>query len=168
MTSPISAPHHWVRRSINNDDLIASIDQVTNRITECQLLVDSVVDQSRASDDFSALQDHPAAATERPAQLHRLRQPDSDLVITATLEGRTAQRRSLPATGLRLADYEALTENSPRPYPFGLEGVGSAYQNAVHQIFIDHVERDHATDLYMIDPTDSDQPAPVVNMVAIR
>ena len=38
----------------------------------------------------------------------------------------------------------------------------------MHQIFIDHVERDHATDLYMIDPTDSGQPASVVNMVAIR
>ena len=38
----------------------------------------------------------------------------------------------------------------------------------MHQIFIDHVERDHVTDLYMIDPTDSGQPAPVVNMVAIH
>ena len=74
----------------------------------------------------------------------------------------------LPATGLCLADYEALTKNPPRPYPFGLEGVGSAYQHAIHQIFVDNVECDHATDLYMIDPTDSGQPAPVVNMVAIR
>ena len=59
-------------------------------------------------------------------------------------------------------------KNPLRPYPFGLKGVGSAYQNAVHQIFVNHVERDHATDLYMIDPTNSGQPAPVVNMVALR
>ena len=58
-------------------------------------------------------------------------------------------------------------ENPTSPYPFGLEGVVSAYQHAVHQIFIDHIEHDQATDLYMIDPTDSGQPMPVVNMVAI-
>jgi hypothetical protein len=62
-----------------------------------------------------------------------------------------------------LADYEALMENLPKPYPFGLESAGSAYQNSIH-----HIERDHATDLYMIDLTRSDQPAPVVNMVNIR
>ena len=59
-------------------------------------------------------------------------------------------------------------ENPPRPYPFGLEGAGSTYQNAIHHLFVDHVERDHVIDLYMIDPTNSGQPAPVVNMVAIR
>ena len=59
-------------------------------------------------------------------------------------------------------------ENPPRPYPFGLEDAGSAYQNVVHHLFVDHVERDHTTDLYMINPTDYSQPAPVVNMVAIR
>ena len=42
------------------------------------------------------------------------------------------------------------------------------YQNAVHHVLVDYVERNHTTDLYMIDPTDSGQPAPVVNMVAIR
>ena len=63
-TSPISAPRRWVRRSISNDDLIASIDRVTNRLAECQLLVDSVLDQSRASDEFPALQDHQTDTTE--------------------------------------------------------------------------------------------------------
>jgi hypothetical protein len=38
-----------------------------------------------------------------------------------------------------------------KPYPFGLLGVGSAYQDAVHHLFIDHVDRDHVDDLYMID-----------------
>jgi hypothetical protein len=67
-----------------------------------------------------------------------------------------------------LADYEALMENLPKPYPFGLEGAGSAYQNAIHHLFADHVGHDRVTDLYMIDLTKSDQPALVVNMVNIR
>ena len=52
MTSLVPVPHHWIRRSISNDDLIASIDRVIDRLTECQLLVDSVLDRSRVSDDF--------------------------------------------------------------------------------------------------------------------
>ena len=59
-------------------------------------------------------------------------------------------------------------EHPPKPYPFGLEGAGSAYQNVVHHLFIDHVKRDHITDLYMIDPTNSYQPTPMINMVATR
>ena len=35
MTSLISVRHHWVRRSISNDNLIASIDRVTDRLAEC-------------------------------------------------------------------------------------------------------------------------------------
>jgi len=54
-----------------------------------------------------------------------------------------------------LADYEAPTEDPLKPYPFGLEGSGSVYQNAIHHLFVDHVEHDHVTDLYMIDLTDS-------------
>ena len=168
MTSLILAPHRRVRRSISSDDPIACIDRVTDRLAECQLLVDLVLDRSRVGDNFPTLQDHQAIVTERPARPHRLRRPDSNLVIMATLEGHTTWCRPLLATGLCLADYEALTENPPEPYPFGLEGAGSAYHNTVYQMFIDHVERDHATDLYMIDPIDSGQPAPVVNMVAIR
>ena len=167
-TSPIPTPRRWVRRSISNDDLIASIDRVTNHLAECQLLVDSVLDQSKASYEFPTLQDHQAAATERPARPHRSRRPNSDMVIMATPEGRTVRRQPLPATGLRLANYEAPMEDPLKPYPFGLEGVGSAYQNTIHHLFADHVERDRAIDLYIIDPTKSDQPAPVVNMVNIH
>ena len=49
-TSLIPMPRRWVRRNISNDDLIASIDQVTDRLAECHLLVGLVLDQSRASD----------------------------------------------------------------------------------------------------------------------
>ena len=126
-TSLIPAPRRWVRRSISNDDLIASINRVTDCLVEYQLLVDLVLDQSRASDDFPTLQDHQIATTERPARPHRSRRPYSDLVIRAASEGRTARRRPLPTINLRLADYEAPMEDPSKPYPFGLEGVGSAY-----------------------------------------
>ena len=63
--------------------------------------------------------------------------------------------RPLPATSLRLDDYEAPMENPLRTYPFELEGAGSADQNVVHHLFADHVERNRVTDLYVIDPTDS-------------
>jgi len=91
-TSPIPAPHRWVRRSISSDDLIASIDRITDRLAECQLLVDSVLDRSRVGDDFPALQDHKATVIEQLAWPHCLRQLASDLVIMATLEGCTAWR----------------------------------------------------------------------------
>jgi hypothetical protein len=66
------------------------------------------------------------------------------------------QRRPLPATGLRLTDYEAQMENLPRPYPFGLESAGSTYQDAIHHLFTDHAKRNHISDLYTIDLVDSD------------
>ena len=113
-TSPIPTPCHWVRRSISNDDLITTIDRVTDRLAECQLLVGSVLDQSRASDEFPVLQDHQAATIERPTRPLRSRRLDSNLVITATLEGRTAQLRPLPTS----------MESMPKPYSFGLVGAG--------------------------------------------
>ena len=90
------------------------------------------------------------------------------MVITDTLEGRTAWCRPLHATGLRLADYEVPMDNPSKPYPFGLEGAGSAYQNIIHHLFIDHTERNHIDDLYMIDLPEAGRPAPMINMVSIR
>jgi hypothetical protein len=156
-----------MRRPINNDDQIESIGRVTNGLTETLSLVESMLDRSAMGNEFPALQDHQVAASERPAQAHQKR-PDSDVMITAIPGGRTARRQPLPAIDLRLADYEARTENLPKPHPFGLESVGSAYQNAVHHLFTDHAERSHISDLYAIDSTDPDQPAPMVNMVAIH
>jgi hypothetical protein len=59
-------------------------------------------------------------------------------------------------------------ENMLGPYPFGLVGAGSTYQDAVYHLFIDHVEHDYIDDLYKIDLPKADRPVPVVNMVAIR
>ena len=55
VTSPISASRRWVRRSIDNDDLIASIDQVTNGLVECLSLTESTLDRSTVSDEVLAL-----------------------------------------------------------------------------------------------------------------
>ena len=46
-------------------------------------------------------------------------------------------------------------EDPPKPYPFEVEGARSVYQNAIHHLFVDHVERDLITDLYMINSTNS-------------
>ena len=55
-TSLIPTPHRWVR-SITNEYLIASIDLVTDYLAESQLLVDSVLDRSTASNEVLAPQD---------------------------------------------------------------------------------------------------------------
>ena len=137
----IPTPRRWVRRSISNDDLIASTDRVTDRLAECQLLVDSVLDQSRASNEVPALQGHHATNAEHPAHARRLRWQDEDLVITATPKGRTVQRRPLPAS----------TESMSKPYSFELVGAGPICQDAVHHLFADHAERSRVDDLYQID-----------------
>jgi hypothetical protein len=62
-TSPILVLHHWVRRSIDNNDLLTSIDRVTNSLTECLSLTESILDQFAMSDEVPALQDHRATTT---------------------------------------------------------------------------------------------------------
>ena len=78
------------------------------------------------------------------------------------------RRRPLLATGLRLANFEAPMKNMLRPYPFGLVGAGFAYQDAIHHLFIDNTEHGHIDDLYKIDLPKADQPALMVNMLAIH
>ena len=43
-TSLIPTPCRWVGRSINNNDLIEAINRVMDRLAECHLLVDLVLD----------------------------------------------------------------------------------------------------------------------------
>ena len=80
------------------------------------------------------------------------------MVITATLEGRTVQRRPL------LAPMESML----KPYSFRLVGVGLSCQDTVHHLFADHAKRSRVDDLYQIDFLEADQPTPMVNMVQIR
>ena len=105
-----------------------------------------------------ALQGHHATNAECPTRARRPRWQDKDLVITATLEGCTVQRRPRPAP----------TESMPRPYPFELVGADLICQDVVHHLFADHTERSRVDDLYQIDFLEADQPAPMINMVQIQ
>jgi hypothetical protein len=104
----------------------------------------------------------------RSARVGRQRRLDPDLMITATLEGRTMHYRPVPATGLRSRDYNALTEHSPNTYPYGLVNVVSKYAARIPHLFMDPAERDHVSDLCLIDLSEPDHPTPIVNVVKIR
>jgi hypothetical protein len=93
---------------------------------------------------------------------------DLDLVIMATLEGRTIRYRPVPATSLRSRDYKALTEHSPNTYPYRLVNVASEYAARIPHLFVDPAERDHISDLYLINLPEPNHPVPTVNMVDIR
>ena len=54
-TSLTSVPRRWARRSIDQDNLIVSIDQVIDFLVECLSLVDSVLDWSTMSDEVPTL-----------------------------------------------------------------------------------------------------------------
>ena len=93
--------------------------------------MDSVLDQSRASDKPPIVHGHNATNAEHPARARRPRWQDEDLVITATPKGRTVQHQPLSAP----------TESMPRTYPFELVGADPIYQDAMHHLFADHAER---------------------------
>jgi hypothetical protein len=78
-----------MRRPINNDDLIESIDRVTNGLAETLSHMESILDRPTMGDGFPMLQDHQVTASESPAQTPRQRQPDSVLVIKANPGGHT-------------------------------------------------------------------------------
>ena len=155
--APIPVPRR-VRRSIDQDDLITSVDRVTNGLAKCLSLMELVLNQSTNRDVTPALQGHHATNDEHPARVRLSRLQDEDLVITATPDGRIVQRRPLPAP----------TENMPRPYSFGLVGADLVYRHALHHLFTDHTKRSYVNDLYQIDLPKADQPTPTVNMVQIR
>ena len=137
--------------------MIASIDQVTEHLVECQLLMDLVLDQSRASDEVLALQGHHATNAEHPARACHPRWQDEDLVIMATLEGHTFQRRPL------LAPRESML----KPYSFGLVGADPICWDTLHLLFTEHTKHSYVNNLYQIDLLEADQPALMVNMVQI-
>jgi hypothetical protein len=89
-------------------------------------------------------------------------------MITVTLEGRTMHYQLVPATGLRLRDYEALTEHPPNTYPYGLVNAVSEYAARIPHLFMDPAERDHVSDLCLIDLSEPDHPTPTTNVVKIR
>jgi hypothetical protein len=143
-------------RRLDNTDLVESIDRVTMNLAETLTLVDSIRD--RSSEDRHS----------RPARAGRQRRLDPNLVITATPEWRTVRYRPVPVTGLRSRDYKALTEHSPNTYPYGLVNTTSEYAARIPHLFVDPAERDHVSDLYLINLPEPDHPTAIVNLVDIR
>jgi hypothetical protein len=86
-------------------------------------------------------------------------------VVTATPKGCTVRLRSVPTPGLRLFEYQALTEDC-HALPYGLRNIASEYVYRTPHLFMGPMERDHVLDLYFLDIP---QPSPgnAVNMVSV-
>jgi hypothetical protein len=107
LTTPATAPAKPITRrplpcykgrTIDNTDLIEAIDQVGLKLSETLTLVDSIQNQSTEQ-----VQLHHNRST-RPVRTHR--RPtrfDTDLVVTATPQGRTVRLRPVPTPGFRLS-----------------------------------------------------------------
>jgi hypothetical protein len=59
-------------------------------------------------------------------------------------------------------------EHSPNTYPYGLVNAASEYAAYIPHLFVDPAERDHASNVCLIDLPELDHPAPTVNVVEIR
>jgi hypothetical protein len=59
-------------------------------------------------------------------------------------------------------------EHSTNTYPYGLVNMASKYTARIPHLFTDPVERDHVSDLCLIDLPELDHPVPTVNVVEIR
>ena len=95
----------YIGRRIDNTDLLDSIDRVGTKLAEPQALVSMI--QSQPNEQVTA----PHNRSTRPARASRPARLGTDLVVISTPEGRSARRRPAFATGLRLFEYEVLTEN---------------------------------------------------------
>jgi hypothetical protein len=65
-------------------------------------------------------------------------------------------------------DYEALTEHPSTVYPYRLANTASEYMVRVPHLFMDPAERDHVSDLFLLELPKIDHLTPVVHMVDIR
>ena len=92
-------------KQIDDTDLLDSINRVGTKLAETLTLVDSIQNQSTKQ----VTVDHNRST--RPARASRRARLGTDLVVTTTPEGRSVRHQSVPATGLRLFEYEALMEN---------------------------------------------------------
>jgi hypothetical protein len=90
---------------IDNTDRIEAIDQVGHKLSQTLTLVDSIQNQSTEQ----VLLHHNRST--RPVWVRRPTRLDTDLVVTATLKGRTVRLCPVPTPGLRLSEYQTLTED---------------------------------------------------------
>jgi hypothetical protein len=144
LTTRYPLPRYQGRR-LNNTDLIESIDWVTTGLAKTLTLVDLIRDRS-TEDGYGPI------CCSRPARAGCQRHLDSDLMITTvTPEGRTVHYQPEPITGLRSGDYEALMELLSNTYLYRLVNMASEYTARIPHLFVDRAERDHVSDLYLID-----------------
>ena len=107
-------------KQIDNTDLLDSIDRVGTKLAETLALVSMI--QSQPNEQVTA----PHNRSIRPARTSRPTRLGTDLVVISTPEGRSARRQPTFATGLRLSEYEASTENH-QVQPYGLRNAASSY-----------------------------------------
>lgn len=122
-------------KQIDDTDLLDSIDRVGTKFAETLALVDSIQNQSTKQ----VTVDHNRST--RPARASRRARLGTDLVVTTTPEGRSVRHQSVPATGLRLSEYEALMENY-QVQPYGLRNIASDYTYNLQRCW-DHRSRPH-------------------------
>jgi hypothetical protein len=147
-------------RMIDNTDLIEAIDQVGHKLSQTLILVDSIQNQSTEQVQLHHNRSTRLVRTRRPTWL------DIDLVVTATPQGHTVRLRPVPTLGLRLSEYQVLTEDR-QTLPYGLKNAASEYTYRTPHLFMGLMERDHVSDLYFQD-IPRPPPGNVVNMVGIR
>jgi hypothetical protein len=147
-------------RTIDNTDLIEAIDQVSLKLSETLTMVDSVQNQSTEQVQLHHNRSTRSVRTRRPTRF------DIDLVVTATPQGHMVCLRPIPTPGLRLSEYQVLTEDC-QAFPYGLKNAASEYAYRTPHLFVSPMERDHVTDLYFLD-IPRPPPGNAVNMVDIR
>lgn len=169
LSSPLRVHHpvpHQARKSVDEDDLVTSIDLVGQGLADCLSLVELILDLSAKSDESPALQHHCTATVEHHARSYHPRWLDEDLVITATSDGRAVRRRPLPE-----ADDETPVVNAVMAHPFGLTSVSVVYQDAIQHCFTDQIMRNigaYVDNFPKSNLPKADQGAPTVNMLTIR
>jgi hypothetical protein len=131
-------------RTIDNTDLIKAIDQVCHNLSQTTTLVDSIQNQSTEQVPL-----HHNRST-RPVQARRPTRLDTNLVVTATPKGHIVCLRPVPIPGLKLSEYQVLTEDC-QALPYGLKNAASEYAYRTPHLFMGPMERDHVSDLCFLD-----------------
>jgi hypothetical protein len=118
---------------IDNTDLIKAINQVGHKLSQTLTLVDSIQNQSTEQ----VLLHHNRST--RPVWVRCPTRLDTDLVVTATPKGRMIHLCLVPTPGLRLSEYQALTENC-QALPYDLRNIASKYVYHTPHLFMGPME----------------------------
>lgn len=113
LVKPIAQYQRRFRHDI--DDLLTGFDRAMLRLSECTSMVKSAKSNLSCGRDG---RDDGFIFPKRPARAGGHAPSGSDLVITATPEGRIVRLRPAPATGLRADDLWDWSEGRPGPYDY--------------------------------------------------